>query len=461
MSTRNNGHAVVIGGSMAGLLTARALSGHFDEVTVIERDQLPEQPDFRKGVPQSRHLHVFWVAGLHTVERMLPGFENELLDAGALPVHLPTDMMWVTRTGLLGGRFAATQTMLSASRTLIEWTVRRAVLRSERIGVVAEHDVTALRLDHAGDVRAVAVRSRRSGTEFDLAADLVVDAGGRGSHLPDWLAAAHRPRPRETRIDAFLGYATRHFTIPAGFDADWKGIFVPPMPPEHLRGGMLLPIEGGRWMVSLIGGSRDYPPTDESGYLEFAASLRDPLLHDAIAGAEPVSPIRGYRQMANHRHHYETLSGMPGKLLSVGDGLCAFNPIYGQGMTVAAHQAETLHRMLPETSTRKVQRALAKVADGAWLIATEQDLGYPAVTGATPTIRTRLTHHYLDRIITAAATSPAVSAAFLRVLNMIDKPSALLRPHVVAALLRRSHDPLPDRPVPETGLPHAGHVGGA
>jgi 2-polyprenyl-6-methoxyphenol hydroxylase-like FAD-dependent oxidoreductase len=374
---------------------------------------------------------------------MLPGFEDELLDAGAQPVYLPTDMLWVTRTGLLGGRFAATQQILSASRTLIEWTVRRRVLRSERIGVVPEHEVIALRLDHAGDVRGVAVRARRTGAEFDLAADLVVDAGGRGSGLPDWLAAEHRPRPRETTIDAFLGYATRYFTIPSDIEVDWKGIYIPPAPPEHLRGGMLFPIEGDQWVVTMMGGARDYPPTDGPGYLEFARSLRDPLLHDAIVHAQPVSPVRGYRRMANHRHHYETLSGIPGKLLSIGDGLCAVNPIYGQGMTIAALQVEALSRTLPDAGTRKVQRALARAADGPWLIATEQDLRYPATTGAAPTLRTRLTHQYLDRIITAAATSPTVSAAFLRVLNMIDKPSALFRPAVLVALLRgtrRTHD---------------------
>jgi hypothetical protein len=139
--------------------------------------------------------------------------------------------------------------------------------------------------------------------------------------------------------------------------------------------------------------------------------------------------------MAN-RHHYETLSGMPGKLLSIGDGLCAVNPIYGQGMTVAALQVEALSRTLHDAGTRKARQALARAADGPWLIATEQDLRYPATTGAARTLRTRLAHQYLDRIITAAAISPTVSAAFLRVLNMIDKWSALFRPAVLAALLR-------------------------
>jgi 2-polyprenyl-6-methoxyphenol hydroxylase-like FAD-dependent oxidoreductase len=452
MSSRRNGHAVVVGGSMAGLLAARALSEHFDEVTVIERDRLPEQPEFRKGVPHSRHLHVFWVGGLSAVERLLPGFEGELLAAGAQPLRLPTDLAWLNLIGLWAGRFPATQRTISASRTLIEWTLRRRILQVKRIHVVPEHEVTALRLDPAGDVHAVVVRSRRTGTESDLSADLVVDASGRGSGLPRWLAALGRPRPRESTVDAFTGYATRYFAIPAGIDADWRGIILQAAPPQHPRSGVLLPVEGNQWIVTVVGSARDYPPTDEAGFLAFARSLRDPVLYDAIAEAEPVSPVWGYRNTANHRRHYESLRDMPGRLLVIGDSLCAFNPVYAQGMTVAALQVEVLNRLLRDRApTHRAQQALAKVADAAWLISTGEDLRYPSTVGAKPTMAARLTHTYLDHVLAAAATIPTASAAFLRVLNMIDKPTALLRPRILAAALLQPHRQqrggLPNRPL--------------
>ncbi|HEU5472897.1 MAG TPA: FAD-binding monooxygenase [Actinophytocola sp.] len=434
-------HAVVIGASMAGLLTALALHDHFADVTVIDRDRLPAGPRFRAGVPHG-HLPGLWVTGLPAVERLLPGFERELRAAGARPLHLPTDALWLTPPGHWSERFPASARTLSASRPLIEWLLRARVLRAGRINLVAELDAVGLRLDRTGDATAVTARSRRTGAIFELHADLVVDAGGRDSGLPGWLAALGRPRPKEITVDADLGCATRYYATPSGAGADWKAIFLPAAPPRQLRAGTLVPIEGDRWAVTLAGGGRDHPPTDGPGFVAFAASLRDPVLHDAIATAEPVSPVRAHRGTANQRRHYETLRGMPGRLLVVGDSLCAFNPVHGQGTMVAALQVAALVSALRASAgspsdSRRIQRAVAKVADGVWPMAAGEDLRYPGTEGAKSSIGTRFGHRYRDRVFAAAAVDPTVNAAVLRVLNMIDRPPALFRPSVITPALGR------------------------
>ena len=249
-------------------------------------------------------------------------------------------------------------------------------------------------------------------------------------------------------MDAFLGYASRTYAVPDDFRADWKGTYIQASPPRESRGGIVMPIEGNRWIVTLLGGGRDYPPTDDAGFLEFARSLRSSALYDVIAEAEPTSPVWGFRHTSNHRRHYERLPDMPGRLLVIGDSLCSFNPLYGQGMTVAALQAETLTAFLRRHLRGRAdlpalagpaQKAVAKCTAGAWLVATGSDLRYPITAGAQATFATRLLQRHLDRVFTAATGDPSVNAAFLRVLNMVDAPQALFRPGTVARALFGSH----------------------
>ena len=447
MTRHRAGHAAVIGGGMSGLLAARALADHFAAVTVVERDQLPDRPDFRKGVPQARHLHTFWAGGLRAAEQLLPGIEADLIAAGACPVRFPTDVRWFTPVDRWMGRFPATQRLASASRILIEWVVRCRVEQTPGIRFITGHDVHSLRLNGRGDVVGVAVRARNSGSGFEVPADLVVDASGRGSALPDWLEALGRPRSRESSVDAFLGYASRTYAIPEDFRADWKSTYIQAAPPRHSRGAIMMPIEGNRWIVTLLGGGRDYPPTDDEGFLGFVRSLRSSELYDVIADLEPTSPVWGFRHTSNRRRHYELLEHIPGRLLVVGDSLCTFNPLYGQGMTIAALQAQTLTEFLRRRLSYPAdlpalvgpaQRAVAKCTSGAWLVATGSDLRYPVTAGAQATFATRLLHRHLDLVFTAATTDPDVNAAFLRVLNMIDAPQALFRPGIVARALLSS-----------------------
>jgi 2-polyprenyl-6-methoxyphenol hydroxylase-like FAD-dependent oxidoreductase len=447
------GHAVVIGGSMAGLLAARVLSDRFRRVTVVDRDRFPEEPGFRKGVPQSRFPHVLLPGGLQVLRRLFPGIVEELVCAGAVRYLWPRDALWLTAGGW-SGRFAHEgegRGALSQSRELVEWVVRRRVEAlgnvrilegREAIGLLASTDrreVTGIRLR----LRPPAGADK---TE-ELRADLVVVASGRSSQAPRWLAELGYEPPEETNIDAFLGYAGRTYAVPPALGADWKIIFVQANPPADGRGGILLPVEGGRWSVALFGGGRDYPPIDEEGFLAFAKSLRSPVLYEAIRRAEPLTQVHGYRRTANRRRHYERLRHLPERFLVTGDAACAFNPVYGQGMSVAAGEAAALDRCLCEQRRRRpggkltglprrFQKEVARSHAGAWTIASGEDLRYPTAEGARRDLPTRLSHRYFDRVVRAAMRDEAANLAFVDVIGLLAPPASLFRPSVLRRAFR-------------------------
>ncbi|HET8657821.1 MAG TPA: FAD-dependent monooxygenase [Micromonosporaceae bacterium] len=435
--------AVVVGAGMAGLLAAQALSGTFAEVTVVERDHVGQSAAHRPGLPQDRHVHTLWAGGLQAIDALLPGIEEDLVAAGGYRVAFWSDFQWLLPIGRWCTRWPATQGIVSCSRTLLEHVVRVRVRRAGRVRLIDGQRVTGLRLGPAGAVRGVELAPRGHQSPGDeLPADLVVDAGGRRSGLVGWLAARGLAQPAESTVDPFVGYATRLVTLPPHQQADFKGLYVQLAPPRHTRGGIMFPIEGGRWVVTLLGACRDYPPTDPDGYLEFARSLRSTMLYDTVKDAEPASPVWGHRHTANHRRHYERLSTMPAGLLAVGDSLCAFNPIYGQGMTVAALQARALGTLVRQRVrapadaarlSRPAQRVMAKIAGQAWMVSATEDLRYP-VTG-DPGYAVRLLHRYMDRVMLAATVDATVANTFLRVLNMLDRPTSLQRPDVMLRVL--------------------------
>jgi 2-polyprenyl-6-methoxyphenol hydroxylase-like FAD-dependent oxidoreductase len=307
--------------------------------------------------------------------------------------------------------------------------------------------------------------------EEQLLADLVVDAAGRGSRVPQWLEALGYDRPQETMINAHLGYASRIYRRPPRFQDDWKGIFVQAAPPDSTRGGVCFPIEGDRWMVTLVGGDRDYPPTDEAGFTDFARSLPSPMIHDVIRDAEPLTPIYRYRATENRLRHYEKLSRWPEKLLVMGDAACAFNPVYGQGMTTAALGVETLDRCLSEQRrrrpngdlaglARRFQKKLAKVNKAPWTLATGEDYRYRETEGGKQDWATRIMHRYMDRVLRLSTEDAAVRLVLLEAFNLMKLPTALFQPGILARVL--CHALTRPRAVEETAigrkLPEAAHL---
>jgi 2-polyprenyl-6-methoxyphenol hydroxylase-like FAD-dependent oxidoreductase len=426
---------------MAGLCVARALAAHYDRVTLVERDPLLDAPRFRPGVPQSRHVHALLESGRRALEHLFPGFTAELTAAGAVGLRFPQDVLWLNPSGWYQ-RHTGNHRGLSASRDLIEWTTRRMLLATTPVDVVSASEAVGLTATRDGSrVTGVRIRARGGGGRVqDLDADLVVDATGRGSHAPRWLSDIGYPSVPESRIVAHHGYASRRYAVPADANGDWKAIYLQSKPPTSTRTGLLFPIEQGQWVVSLGGAAGDHPPIDDHGFLEFARTLRSRVLYDTICDAEPVTSVYGYRRTENQRRHYERLRRWPEQFVVVGDAACAFNPVYGQGMSVAAMTALLVDAGLRRARStrglaRRLQWQVAGASADAWMIATGEDLRYPTTEGARPDLWTRLMQRYLDRVLAAATVDPVVTDAFFDVFNLLRRPPTLFRPTVVAHVL--------------------------
>jgi 2-polyprenyl-6-methoxyphenol hydroxylase-like FAD-dependent oxidoreductase len=460
-------HAVVIGAGLGGLAAAQALARHVERVTVIERDDLPDRPGPRPGVPQSRHVHALQPGGLVALERLLPGCAAEMRAAGAVALRVPEDLCWLAAGGWMPPVPARDgRTILSASRDLIEWTVRRRVLESPQVLVRSGLEVCGLAVDR-GRTTGVQVRSRRAGTAgpvVTICADLVVDAGGRRSPAPEWFAAAGIDPPAETVIDSGLAYASRIYRRTDGDAGERKAILLQGQPPERPRTGLAMPIERGRWMVTVSSAGGDVPPTDEAGFLAFARSLRSSEVADLLSRAEPLGPVAAYRRTQNRRLRYEDLARPMEGFLATGDALCSFNPVYAQGMSTAAMAAAALDEALDaHLVTRRdlagftagAQRALAATCEGAWKVATGVDLRFPTVRGDARGRRARavdnLMGRYMARVGRAATVDPAVTYALYDVIALLAPPQSLFRPAVARRVLVRRQAP---------GTPRARRVGG-
>lgn len=439
--------AVVLGAGLAGMLAARVLAGYADSVTVVDRDTMPEGPYLRKGLPQARHAHLLMSGGARTIDRLLPGTTDRLIAAGAHRIGLPADVVSLTAYGWQQ-RFPGNQFMITCSRELLDWTVRDGVLRDPRITLLGGMDVIGPRTE-AGRVTGISLQPRDgSAGPTELAADLVIDSTGRGSPTKKWLAELGVPPVREETVDSGLRYSSRIFRAPAGAEKDFPVVSVYP---DHRSGrpgqsAVLVPIEGGRWIVTISGTRGAEPPNGEEGFAAFAGAVRHPIVGDLIAAAEPVTEVQGSRSTMNRRLHYEQVSPWPAGFAVLGDALAAFNPVYGHGMSVAAHSAVALDGELRRLGglapnlARRVQRAVSSAIDDAWILATTQDLGYPGcrseVTDARLTNPSPAGKQFADLVSTAALSEPAVAAATMEVTTLSSPLTRLQAPEVVAAVQR-------------------------
>jgi 2-polyprenyl-6-methoxyphenol hydroxylase-like FAD-dependent oxidoreductase len=437
MSRQLGDHAVVLGASMAGLLAARVLADSYGQVTVLDRDQLPHTGTNRRGVPHGRHLHALLARGQQALEELFAGLTAELV-ADGVPVG---DVLANGRWYLNGHRLRQVPTglvALCASRPFLEGHVRARVRALPSLRLLDHCQVVGLASTPDGR-RVTGVRVLRpvdSGAEEVLGADLVVDATGRGSRTPLWLEALGYGRPPSEQVRIGLGYATRTYRLPPDALGGDLGLLHAPTP-EHPRGAAFLRLEGDRWMVTLVGILGDHPPTDPDGFLAFARSLRFPDIYDAIRDGQPLDDPVGFRFPASVRHRYERLGRFPDGLLVVGDAVCSFNPIYGQGMSVAALEALALRRHLERGTAPQPRRFfgdLARVVDVPWDIAVGADLVFPGVQGRR-TARVRLVNAYLARLHAAAAHDARLASAFMRVAGLVAPPQSLLRPAIAGRVL--------------------------
>lgn len=452
--------AIVLGSGIAGLLAARVLSEHFGQVTIIERDAAPEvdgRPWPRKGVPQGRHAHALLVRGLGTLEELFPGFAAEAIRNGAIPANAARDASW----GLAGARLTQADDdlpVIIATRPFIEAGIRARVLRLTNVSLRYGSEAADFLCD-GPRVVGVSLAARDGGPAETLPADLVIDARGRGSSLPSWLQREGYPTPPEDMLEIGVGYTTIQFRDDgapvrrAGL-GDRAALIVGAMP-DCPRGGVLHRVEGGRIEVSLAGYQGNHPPSTLEGFVEFAGRLALPDLRRVVASATPCSEPAVFRVPRTARRHYEKLKRFPAGILPLGDAICAFNPIFAQGMSVAALEALALRQILaslqwrggapPSSFAGSFFAAAARIIDPAWAMAKSNDLLAPHLR-AQQSFGGRLLSAWIARVIRAGAGDAELARRFIRVASLVDPPQTLLSPDVIRRVLFPR--PAADAPTP-------------
>ena len=427
-------HAVVIGAGMAGLTAAQAISGHYEKVTVIERDVLPAEAAPRTGTPQAQHAHMLLAGGLQALGSLFPGFENDLAEAGAVKIRTGKDIR-LERPGF--DPFPVRDLGLNIfcmSRPLLEAVTRRRVQQTANINICVRSRVTGL-VASRDAMRIEGVRFDGEDGDAVLEADLVIDASGRCGLTLRALEELSLAKPEETEIGIDQAYASTIVERPRDHNADWLGNIVLPSAPASSRGAFLFPIEKQRWLISIGGNHGDAPPGDREGFMDFVKSLRTSTIYDAVRDARPLTDIVRYQLPCSTRRHFERLEFFPAGLIATGDALCRFNPIFGQGMSVAAQEAVILARLLAEEVpmerlARDFFAAIQTTISTPWGVAVS-DFVYPATRGVRPAdIAQRL--QYGVALTKLAAQDPEVHRLTAEVSQLL-KPQAALRDPALAA----------------------------
>ena len=443
MTSNRQNHAIVLGGSIAGLMAARVLTEHFELVTLIERDRLPEGAENRKGVPQGRHIHTLLTRGYEILLKYFPDMRTALeADGGIIGDSAGSFRSY--RDGAYTPRFHSGLVTTFQSRSLLESEIRQRLLAIPNLRIVAAADAEAIvASDNQQRITGVMVRLQGDDTPAEsMDANLVVDATGRGSQAVKWLAALGYAAPEERINKMDLAYTSRIYKrTPQGLGGV-DAVLVASTPPDGKRGAGILPIEGNRWLVTLAGYLGDHAPADEPGFLEWARSLPTPDVYNAIKDAEPLGPIMVHRYPFSRRRYFEKLARLPEGFIVVGDAFCSFNPVYGQGMSVAAMEAETLDECLEaerrhgltEGFPLRYFRKAANVVDIPWALAAGADFRYPGVEGERPHTPA-LVKWYMQRFFRAALYDRAVAQVFLRVAHLVKPPSSFFQPAVVLRVL--------------------------
>jgi len=388
--------AVVIGAGIAGLITARMLSDYYDEVCIIERDELPSEPANRQGVPQSFHPHRVLPRGGLILEHYFPGYNDELVALGAIPSE-EEKFVVANRYGTLVNKANTDSSfkIASSSRALLEWVLRQRVQNIDHISFLTSTEVTGLMAsEDQRSITGVYTKERgRDNREEMLAADMVIDAAGRSSKLIRWLEQIGLSVPEPEVLKVSLGYSTRYYKIPSSIQNDWGTVITESDPVQGIRAGMLWRIEHDiAGLLLFNAGGDEYPSTHPD---EFQEQINHLFASDEIVALadqlEPFQGPRGYRISESVRQHFELMENWPSGLLVLGDAFCSFDPIHGQGMTVAAIEAETIGKCLDEQRIhpepqfeRQVLLRMQQAIEPAWWLSSVADLRWKGVEHVGP-----------------------------------------------------------------------------
>ena len=463
-------HAIVIGGSMTGLLTARVLSDYFERITIFEADTPPDEPVPRKGVPQGAHAHGLMAGGADVLRKYFPGFHDDLVAAGAEYVD-PT-LNWRM---YVGGRWTpriesglGTYVM---SRPLLEAVVRKHTVAIANVELRDASPVSGY-THNTREVHGAGATSNDSNTVVTgvtleqsgetVAADFVADVSGRSSKAASWIEAMGFTPPERSNIGIDVGYVTFEVAEPANKQRDWSLLFVTQKDiPKDTRAGGIFYKEGGRYLVTASGFHKDYPPTDWPGFLVYMKALPYPSIYNEIKDLQPMGEAKEYRYASYLRRHYERLQDFPQRLVVLGDAICSFNPVYGQGMTVAAKEVEHLDACLKQCLegsgldngrldkvAQPFFKGASKFIDAAWDSTTVEDFRYPQTRGERP--RGYGLAKWLNRKFFAlSGTDEEFSVAFFKVFSLVEPPESLLKPkYLLKALFAKMPEQDREPPFP-------------
>lgn len=446
--------AVVIGGSVAGLLTAQALSAAFDEVVVVDRDDLnTASSGVRRGVPQARHPHTLLRRGEQILGTLFPGITDDLIGHGA--VVMPLDRVWWWQHKGYRAAVPDAAPIISCSRPLLEFLVREHVGADKAVEFRTGETVDLV--GGGGAVTGVRVRDP-SGIPAVIDADLVVDCSGRRSRADHWLTELGYPGPEVLRVRSDVRYTTRVFHRSTSVRPDGAaGYFVISDPKARKRFGTAMPIEGDRWIITLAGLHGEGAPTDIADYLGWARTLPTAKIASIVDGERPVGAAVRHRLPGSEWRLFHRLAAHPRGFVCVGDSVCSLNALYGQGMTSAAVQVVALQQALARTDAtdpefpRTFYRLSARAVSPAWATATGADFVYPETRGHRPW-PTKMINRYVTRCVVAGQHDPAIATSLWDVANMVKSPASLLSPSALARTVRysrrgprRSREPITPR----------------
>lgn len=432
-------HSVVLGAGIAGLLAAAALADTRHDVTVVERDRLPDNPSQRRGIPQGPHLHSLLSRGWHTIEALVPGLTGDVIAAGG---HVLDDARLGARMHIQNGKYAFNRTDPVAdpaalatylvTRPLLEWALRRRVAALPNVVIKDGHDIGELVADRPDRITGVTIIDRRTGAVQTLDADLVVDATGRATRAPLLLGMLGYDRPPQRSFAVRGVYYSQQIAIPDQDAFPERLVLV--VPPGSAGRGGLAAGEHGTWTLTIAAHADAHPapPATLADMLTLAEKFVPSHILPALCQAVPLSDVAVYRYPGGIWHRYDRCTRYPDGLLAIGDALCCLDPIHGQGITMAARHAQALRAHLRERRSVEPQRfyqSLTQMIAPVW--ATNQPPGHSSDRGVKDKVRRHAVRWTLRKTL-ESADDIVVTERLVRIVNMIDPPQRLLEPRVLA-----------------------------
>ena len=409
MSKNSKKQAIIIGASMAGLLAARVCANHFEKVIIVEKDPLGDSPNNRRGVPQDHQLHILLSKGMEIINHYFPGIEAKLKEKGAIIGDLGEKMKWYGDGGYRP--VCATQVRTAfMSRPLLEYTVRHELNRRKNIEILSKTDFDKF-IIRDGVVKGI------STSNGDLFGQLTIDARGFASRLPMELTKSGYTPPREEKVKVNVHYTSCLFPREESYETL---VNINANPPFHSKHGTLQPLEDNKMIVMVQGRNADTVPADLEAFKNYTKSLDAPDIYEKIRNINPVGSLYKYKIPYVRWHHFEELKAFPEGLLPIGDSICRLNPVYGQGMTSAALQAQTLDKLLARYQKKiwkQYFKKVSKIIKAPWDITIGEDFKFPETEGTPPSVPSFMVR-YFDRLVRVMNNDPVIYQPFMEVLNM-------------------------------------------